>query len=548
MNQPLSLIRRHWMPLLVLNSCILTATIIATVYARNTSQLTWMAQAQLNLPKNSNDTSLGELGVLRQTGLDFSREVNPLQLQATILTSDEVLERARSQDPEKHLYPNATNYKSLFKVAPLNQTTILAIESKGSSPQLARDRLNALIRVYLDRLIELRQNYISHHEQFFSDKLRDSQEELFQAQQALSQFQKLTGLIDSETQIRELVEAINDLRTARTNLLAQDQGFQARIQAAVTNLGMKPEAAMQSLRLGENREYQATREKLIEINTTLAEARSNYTDDHPQVKSLLTQWQKLKDELNQYLTTTIPEVSEVDIDPTLGGSASRINLVTDLLRATVEARGPAQQARQLQNQIDTLNAELRLISFHQGQLADLRRRHEVAESVYKGVISQVEQAKANPFNAYPNIQILNESALNPNPVKPKDWLITIGGILAATFGSAALAIWLESRKPLLSSRDIQQVEFPVLMSLSRFKNLYLAWNLATDVEIEFQRLASVICSLHLNNHRLMVTSASFGEGKTTSYFRFSNLPGKTWFSGTACGCRLTSGRTQSSFG
>ncbi len=62
MNQVATLIRRHWMPLLGLNSVLLAATIYAATVL-NFSAI-WKANAQLNIPQTTGDlnASLGTLG------------------------------------------------------------------------------------------------------------------------------------------------------------------------------------------------------------------------------------------------------------------------------------------------------------------------------------------------------------------------------------------------------------------------------------------------------------------------------------------------------
>ena len=148
-------------------------------------------------------------------------------------------------------------------------------------------------------------------------------------------------------------------------------------------------------------------------------------------------------------------------------------------------------------------------------MLDLQRQYEVAQGAHNGIIAQIEQAKTSPFNAYPNIQTLDEPTAGAAPKGNKRWLIVLGGTLASFLGSAALLLFLESRKPLLSPRDLQQVEFPLLGRIPRLKRPDMERILEADVEIEFNRLAAAVSSLMLDSDRLMVASSMYGEGKTT---------------------------------
>lgn len=518
MNQIAPIIRRHWMPLLALNSILLASTIYAaTIYTDTNFSPVWKANAQLDLPQQTGDVnaSLGTLGNLQSSGVNVSREINPVQTQITILTSDVVLERVRAADPEKSLYPTLTKYKTLFEVLPQADSTIIALQAQGSRPDLAYKRVSTLIEVYQQRLNELRHKDADVREQFAQEKLEKAHRDLNQAQTALSNFQRSTGLTNINQQTSELISTINQLKTTQVNITAEAQANETQAKVAAASLGMTPQQAMNSLRLGENQEYQAIRAKVSEVETALAEARGTYTDESPLVQRLLQQRQELVSALNQQMAAVVPNATS-KVDTTLGGNGStnsRINMIAQLIQAQTVAKGLQQQASQIQSQVNLLNAELRSISTNQAKFADLQRRYEIAEGVYKAIIAQTQQAKTNPFNVYPNVQTLDEPSIDPRPSVPKRWLVGLGGILASIFGSTALLSLLETRNPLLSPKDLQQVEFPVLGSIPRLKRPDMERHLGADIAIEFQRLASTI--LMRENNCLMVTSATSGEGKTT---------------------------------
>ena len=516
MNQVATLIRRHWMPLLGLNSVLLAATIYAATVL-NFSAI-WKANAQLNIPQTTGDlnASLGTLGNVQNTGIGFTKDVSPLQIQLAILTSDIVLERVRAVDPERSLYSSLSSYKKLFVVTPQELTTIISVEANASRPDIALNRVTSLIKVYQQRLNELRHNDTDVREQFAQEEIEKARRDLNQAQTALANFQQSNGLANIGEQTKGLIAAINELKTTQATLIAQAQANQTQVEVAAAGLGMTPQQAMNSLRLGENKEYQAIREKVSEVETALAVASGKYTNDSPLVQSLLLQRQELRTELNQRIAAAVPGAKAEAVDTTLGGNGSRdsrIDMITELISTQTVAKGLQQQAGQIQSQVNKLNAELSSISRNQAQLSDLQRGYEIAEGVYKGIIAQTKQTKTNPFNVYPNVQTLDQPIINGKPLEVKRWLIPFGGIIAAIFGSMALVLFLEDRNPLLSPKDLQQVELPVLASISRLKRPNMERDLGADIEIDFQRLASAI--LMLENHRLMVTSATSGEGKTT---------------------------------
>jgi uncharacterized protein involved in exopolysaccharide biosynthesis/Mrp family chromosome partitioning ATPase len=521
MNQLITTIRRHWLSLFLLNGVLLSATAFVIIYVEVIAPKVWKSNARfiLPIPTGGGSASLGSLGDLKSgSGITVSDQLNPLTVQTSIITSDAVFARIWAADPERSLYPKLKNYKALFTVTPANQSPIMDVEAQGSTPELARQRIATLTKVYQARLNELRQNDTDNREQPAQEELERSRNNLVQAQNALAKFQQSTGLINSDEQAKNLIATITDLKNTQATVMADGQGSATQAKLFAARLNTTPQQAMNSLRLGENKEYQSVRDKLSQVETNLAAAKGVYTAEHPQVQSLLLQRQELLRDLRQRIATALPGNEAKGADTSLGGNGgrdSRIDMIVGLINTEAKAAGLEQQARQIQNQVDKLNAELSFITRNKAQLADLQRKYDIAEGVYKGIIAQVQQAKLDTFNSYPSVQLLDGPTSDPEPSKPRLLLIALGGILASIFGSVALVLFQEGRNPLLKAKDLQQVEFPLLVSISRLKRPDIERDLEAEIEIDFQRLASVISSLTLKNHRLMVTSSTFGEGKTT---------------------------------
>jgi len=170
MRKVAAIITRHWKWLLGLNLFVLGAT--AAVVA--TSPRVWTANTKLILPNATShiDANLGTLGSFKNGDTDFSStQVNPLKVQASILTSDALLERVRTADPEKDKFPRLVSYAQLFNVSPQEQSTIVSLAVNGSSPELARSRALALIQAYQQRLNELRQANSAAREQYSQKEL-----------------------------------------------------------------------------------------------------------------------------------------------------------------------------------------------------------------------------------------------------------------------------------------------------------------------------------------------------------------------------------------
>lgn len=508
-----AIIKRHWLPLIGLNSAIISSTVAISIL----SPKTWTAGTQLILPDTTTnlDASLGTLGQLKEQGITFTNELSPLQVQTSIITSNDVIGGVWSSDPEKNKYSSLESYKKLFKVKAVDQSTTIDVKVTGSRPELAKQRSQKLIESYQSRVNALRQGAASSREKFSQRQLHEAERNLQLAKNQLARYKQSTGLVNSEEQTKNLVAAINSTRTSQTQAAAQAQAAAIRSQVLAQRVGMTPNQAINSLRLSENKEYQALRQKLSEIDTEIAVQKGNFTEEHPTIKSLQQKRQEVVVALNQQLRSVVPNGEAVD--NTFGGNNFKdttMDLIADLIQAEAESNGLQQQSIKLQQQVDKLQRELSTISTQQGKLLDLQRKYDIAEGLYKGIVAQLEQGKITAFNTYPNVQVLDEPSVELKPSSPKRSLIFLGGILTSILGSAAVISFLESRNPLLKPKDLQEIELPVLGRISTFKSSTDRLDTEAPGEIEFQRLASTISLMQLKNRRLMVTSSTPGEGKT----------------------------------
>ncbi|KYC35501.1 exopolysaccharide biosynthesis protein [Scytonema hofmannii PCC 7110] len=511
MNKLVTISTKHWKSLIAFNVLVVLATAVAVSNAKPV----WIAKTQLILPKTTSnlDANLGTLGSLRNGDSAFSSEVNPLNVQASILTSDTLLEKVLASDPERGKFNSISRYRQLFKVTPQEQSTIMLLTVSGSSPKLANQRAIAITEAYQNRLNELRQANSRTRQKFSQIELEQAKLKLAQAQSKLTIFKQSSGLINNEDQAKGIVDSISTLTTVRAQVLATAEASENRAKALSIRLSLTPNEAIRSLGLGENKEYQFVRQQLSEVEASLRQKQAIFTDVHPEVKTLLAQRESLQRKIQEHIRQTS---AGTKVDTTVAtDSQGRAALIQQQVLAESEATAQRRQAQQLNNQITQLQTTLKSFPVNQARLVELQRQVDVTEGVYKGLIAQIQQSNIDAFDAYPNIQVLDAPQVDPKPVSPKFLLMAVNALLASIIGSIALVLFLESRNPLLNLKDLQGQKFAIVQSIPRIKHSDPKIEMTSVSEVEFQRLASAISLQPLNNRRLLVTSATQGEGKTT---------------------------------
>jgi Mrp family chromosome partitioning ATPase len=476
----------------------------------------WVAKASLIVPNSTSDLSadLGTLGTLESGGAIFSQQLNTLKILNSILLSEDILRQVWNADPERAQY-SLENFSGLFKVSPESETTVLALSAEGSSAALVQQRLRRLIQVFQAHLDKLRIDDAAGKSRFMQRELSQAKQALQKAQVDLAQFQSTTNLVDGNTQTQELVKAINAQTTAHAQVLAEYRASEAQAQRLSQKLELSSDQAIRSLRLGENQSYQAAQQKLAELNGKLAEAQGLYTAESPQIQTLYEQ----RREMIQQIDTLIAGAKTQGIESKTVDGESSGALTQQLILVESQSMALRQQANQLQQHLNQLNQTLRSLPKTKAQLLQLQRHYDIAEGIHRGLMAKVKESKLNAFSAYPNVQVLAQPSFEPKPIG-KTKLILLGGLLASGFGSAALLLFLERRNPLLRLEDLQALDLPLLGAVPPLK-------LATITQqptkpIAFQRLASAISMIPLVHRRLLITSATAGEGKTTLLLGLAN--------------------------
>ncbi len=515
MNRIARIAMRHWKLLLAWNVLVLGIT---AVNIKITPRV-WSSEAQLILPNvtNHSDADLGKLGSVRDGGVVFSQQLNPLNILSSIAMSDRVIEKVWEKDPEKDQFSRLSKYKKLFEVSPQKESTVISLNAEGSSPQLAKARATQIITAFRTRLQELRLDEATVRSQFMEGEVKQAYNKLLLAQKALSEFRQISNLVSPDEQTKEIISAINTLNTEQAQAIAEAKAAQARVKMLSARVNLSPAAAVNSVRLKEYKEYQLIRDKLNEVEIALLEARGKLTSNHPQLQDLQYQQSVLRNLVRQYVAESKGNVAGVD--SAIGENTA--SLAQQMILAESQAMGMLSKAEQLQPAIDKLGASLNSFPAKQAKLLQLQRQYDIAEGVYNGVVAQAEQAKLGAFSAYPSVQVLDTPIMDTKPVSPKLRLMVLGALLGCGFGSAAIVLFLENRNPLLSAKDIVQTNIPVLASIPYIRNINRKLEILGG-EIEFQRLASAVSLMQLETGRLMIASATTSEGKTTTTLGLAN--------------------------
>ena len=514
---------RHWKFILAWNQIILGLAVANVAFLPRI----WISKAQFILPNltNNSDPGLGDSDNLKDDEVVSSQQINPLNIISSIATSDRVLKKVWEKDPQKASYRQMKDYKGLFDVSPENDSTVISFSAQGSDPRLAKERAQNLITSFEERLQDLRQDHVISESAFIQEEVRQTHQKLLEAQKNLNQFKEAGNLLSDEHDAEQTIMTINALNKSRVEALAEAKAAQAKTRILSARLSLPPETkiTIQSLQTKgkDNKKDQSIRNELSKIEVSLKKAQNNLTSNHPRIETLKFQQKELRSKLKDNISDVSSNLKEGN--PSLNDKNPAIPAIFEhLILAESRAEAMSSKAQQLEVQIDSLREQLKRLPAKQAILMDLQRRYDISQRVYDGLVIQAEQVKLSAFDAYPSVQLLGEPIVDNQASSPNIELIVLGAVLFSIFGSTAIVLFRERRNPLLNPKDIKQTKFPVLASIPYIKGLNPHMQDEINEKIEFQRLASAISLIHLENKSLMIASANSGEGKTTVILGLAN--------------------------
>lgn len=504
-----SMIIRYWKVLFAFNLIILVFALFSASLVRKS----WSANSRVILSNTSKDLNLklGEVGDLSGgEGLIFSQQLDSRKVLTSIILSDEVLKQTWELDKEYDRYSKLEHYRKLFSVKPDDASTVISVAAEGDTQDLAKERLSNLVNMVQKRLEVLRKDGADQKIRSVQKELIDAEKNLNIAQKELVEFQERSNWVDSESQTKELVTTLREVMVVQAQARSQYRASQARLQSLTQKLGQTPDQAISTIRVAENVEYQAIQQALAKLEVELSQQRSIFKEESPEIQLLLIQ----KQELLQQQSTQFGKSSTDMKKTSLSQGQNYLALQKQLVDAESEARALQQQANEADRQIETVNQKINRTPSARAQLSKLQRQFANSETIYNGLTAQIQATRVNAFSNYLTIQVLDQPTSASLPSGPGKRPVILGAILAAVFGSAAIVLFLEGRNPLLGIADLKQLSVPVLGAIPQRKESDLTIRFDAEPELAFQRLASTVSLMTLNDKRLMITSAESGEGKT----------------------------------
>lgn len=419
---------RRWIALAVAwGVCILGWLFVSQIPSRYESHARVFVQMRQVLPAGANGaTTIGDqvrdIDTVRQT---LTSAVN---LEKVVRGTD----LARGATTDRQIADRAAGLQNAIKIT-AQQDNLYEIAVASSSPRLAQQIAQRVIDLFVEQNLSDDRSQSAQTLQFLDSQLQSLGAKLQDAEVKRADFQNhYLGSLPGTGSVSDRIGAAraqmsqvdSDLAAAQANLSALN-GQMAGTPRSVPGLGPTPGMA-------------PARARLAAIQGQLADARARgYTDAHPDVVALKAQ-----------LAQAQADVKHEPAPAGIAGADNPAYLSLASMRADRQAAVTALVARkrQLQSDLDTLNAKLAQDPAVAAEQGGIDRNYNVLKNQYDQLLAQREQVALHS-QAQSQTDAVKFSVIDPptsprTPTAPNRPLLLTGVLAAGLLGGLGAAFAL----------------------------------------------------------------------------------------------------------
>jgi uncharacterized protein involved in exopolysaccharide biosynthesis len=361
-----------------------------------------------------------------------SNSISPTETYKRLLAADRVIRDAAGRlgvDPRGFGEP---------RVRLVDQTAFIHVEMVGPSPEEAQARNGALMDAFFTEIDRLRGDELDSRQNGGLAAMEEYQNSVAATRSDIAGLQAESGLHSAE-QYRRQVQELDDLKAEIETLSTEHKSKEAAVRRLELQLDTGPSEASIILRLNGDSTYLALLDAIAEASAELADVRSRYGRQHPEVvKAAAT-----LDAASRKAEARAVELTGQGLRLERAIDGGRATLLTELVRQDAERAGIAAELSELQALRRTESARLDALAPLAARLEDLQRDFSVAEAVFASAIARTQSSKTDIYASYPLVQVLEDPTLPDRPSSPNRKLALAAGVAACMllFFSLCLA-WI----------------------------------------------------------------------------------------------------------
>lgn len=344
------------------------------------------------------------------------------------------------------------------------ELTAFKIEYSAASPELAQQVNSELTSLFIDENLRSQQQLSESTTAFLNSQLADARSQLEKQEAKLRAF-KATHFGDLPSQMQSNIQILSGLQ-AQLQTIQRDLDGARQHKLYLDSLLEQYQSQKAGKGGGDLTSPQELDKELTDLRLRLAKARSEYTEDHPDVIALevkLFKTEKLEKQIQDEIAANRKasqgaRAADHGGENTQQGSAAsmmQMQIQSQLEANQLEIQNYQRQQKDIESGISAYQARLNLTPQTEQQLADVSRGYEESMSNYNSLLQkQLRSQLATSLEQRQQgeqFRILDPPSLPTRPSSSNHLTASIGGLILGAIIGLALAAFLE-----LTDRRIRQ--------------------------------------------------------------------------------------------
>ncbi|MBW2048182.1 MAG: GumC family protein [Deltaproteobacteria bacterium] len=355
--------------------------------------------------------------------------------------------------------------KSL-EVRGIKKSNVIEVSFKHNNPKMAALVVNKLVKLFLDRHLEVHKN--PHSYRFFKEQSEIYKKRLVKAEQRLEALKADHDITSLEEERRLYLAQQGDLKNDLNRTVVQEAETKNRVIQIRRQLAATSKVITQEREVVTNPYLINTLEaRLVELELKEKELLGKYTEGNRLVRNVRAEIEmvrkKLKDQEGKDYGKTL-----------FGPNVVHQRLQEELFRNEADLTALRAKKKALTSQLAEYREKLEKLNAIEMELNQLKNQLALDQENYGLYLKKFEESRIS--NAMDEEKIANIRVLEPavpplRPVSPKKRLNLALGVFLGMFGGLFLAFLMEYLDDSLDRpEDVEEhLRLPVLVSIPEFK-------------------------------------------------------------------------------
>jgi uncharacterized protein involved in exopolysaccharide biosynthesis/Mrp family chromosome partitioning ATPase len=401
---------------------------------------------------------------------------------------------------------NINKIRNMIEVSVKSRENIIDITAYSENPSEAKDVANAVANAYVQNSKKWFEQSIENAISFLKESSDELSQKLKETYNTLSQFSAQTGIIDPTSQLDQNLRRMIDLRK---NINLIDMKIQA-IENFFLKISRNPSKTAEHLR---NLDEILLKDSLPEEKEAVSELKSKVSRIISIDESLISSYtkyfelEKMRNELLAKYSEDHPKIKELDreIQKIFEDILYRLKLLLARLKLEKQAA---------EKEIENLRKDMQYITGNLSQYMYLSNSIELLNRVFENYYNNLIELKMASGMWSQLAEVYKSAPLPTEPIKRLKFQLVLS-LLVALVGSIVLVFIAESLDSRFKNVEeiLRYLKIPVFAMIPKVKGE--GYNTKDEFIIEnVKMIRNMLRIIYADKLKILITSCEDGEGKT----------------------------------